>query len=167
MPGAIETVLSELVLSHVRFVVVGGVAVVMHGHPRFTADLDLALDLTPANLAKAQRCFDGLGYSPRVPVRLAELASAEVRQRLVTEKSMTVLSLASERFRVLEVDVFVELPFIFEEAWAEGVQVQLELVTVPVVSMERLIAMKRAVGRPRDLEDITALEALSVGRVDV
>ncbi len=167
MAGAIETVLSALVGSQVRFVVVGGVAVVMHGHPRFTADLDLVLDLTSENLLEAQRCLDTLGYAPRVPVKLADLAFAEVRQRLVTEKAMTVLSLTSARFRVLEIDVFVEPPFVFEEVWAEGEHVQLEHVAVPIVSVNRLIAMKRAAARPRDLEDIKALERLWSGDVDV
>ncbi len=46
-----EPVLAALDAAGVRFVVVGGVAVVLHGHPRMTADLDLVVDLTASRLA--------------------------------------------------------------------------------------------------------------------
>ena len=48
MVGAIEQVLSALNASRVRYLVVGGVAVVLHGHLRATADLDLSISPTQA-----------------------------------------------------------------------------------------------------------------------
>lgn len=52
-----ETVFAALNRYEVRYVVVGGLAVVLHGHPRLTGDLDLAVDLTPAAAADAVAAF--------------------------------------------------------------------------------------------------------------
>ena len=47
---------------------------VLHGHLRFTADLDLALALDPANVESALDALEGLGYRPRAPLPLRSLA---------------------------------------------------------------------------------------------
>ncbi len=49
MENELFAILTSLAAAEVRFLVVGGVAVVLHGHPRFTADLDLVLDLERTN----------------------------------------------------------------------------------------------------------------------
>ena len=51
-----------------RYVVVGGVATVLHGYARLTADIDLILDLEESAAAKAMHTLAGLGLRPRVPV---------------------------------------------------------------------------------------------------
>ncbi|MFL6246376.1 MAG: hypothetical protein ACJ74H_10155 [Thermoanaerobaculia bacterium] len=49
----LEELLAHLLTSNVRFVVVGGVAVVIHGHARLTVDVDLVLDLDSDNVRRA------------------------------------------------------------------------------------------------------------------
>ncbi len=51
--GSLETIFAALQRAEVRHLVVGGVAVVLHGHPRFTADLDLVPALDTANARAA------------------------------------------------------------------------------------------------------------------
>jgi hypothetical protein len=65
----------------VRYVVVGGVAVVLHGHPRMTADIDLVVDLHPSEAKRAIRSLTGMGLRPRVPVEPEAFADPERRQR--------------------------------------------------------------------------------------
>jgi len=60
--------------------VVGGVAVVLHGHLRFTAALDLVISLDRGNLSRGLRALEGLGYRPRAPVALDEFLDPEVRR---------------------------------------------------------------------------------------
>ncbi len=57
-------------------------------------------------------------------------------------------------------------PFPFEEAWARATLADLGDVQVPVASIADLVALKRAVGRPKDLDDIRVLEALARERTD-
>ncbi len=77
----IERVLHALEAAGVRYLVVGGVAVVLHGHPRLTADLDLALALDTGNVRAAFAALAGLGYRPRVPVTAESFADAGGRAR--------------------------------------------------------------------------------------
>lgn len=51
----------------VRFIVVGGTAVILHGVPRTTADLDLVVDEEPANLRRFVSAMTRLGYQPQAP----------------------------------------------------------------------------------------------------
>jgi predicted nucleotidyltransferase len=155
--GAIETVLSALNAAGVRYLVVGGVAVVLHGHLRTTADVALVVELTRENTLAAVRALAQLGYGPRAPVSAEGFADAATRETWSTEKGLTVFSLWSDRSPGLEVDLFVSEPFDFDEAYGRSVRVSLDATTATVVSLSDLIQLKRAAGRPMDLADIEAL----------
>lgn len=158
---AIERVLAALEAEKVRYLVVGGVAVVLHGHLRTTADLDLVVELAPDNARRAVAALERLGFRPRAPVPAAEFADAGARQRWIEEKDLTVFSLWSDRYPDVEVDLFVKEPFPFDEVYARAVRVPLDATTVSVVSLEDLIALKRAAGRAVDLADVEALRAIA------
>jgi Nucleotidyl transferase AbiEii toxin, Type IV TA system len=140
--------------------VVGGVAVVLHGHPRFTADLDLVLALDPDNLARALPTLEALGYRPRAPVSLAQFADPVQRQLWIDEKSKTVFSLWSPQLPATEIDLFAAEPLPFEAAYRRALRADLGTATATVASLTDLIALKRRAGRPQDLADIAALEAI-------
>ncbi|MBM3274549.1 MAG: hypothetical protein FJZ00_05325 [Candidatus Sericytochromatia bacterium] len=155
-----ETVFRGLAVSGVDYLVVGGVAVVLHGHLRFTADLDLVLSLDPENVATAVTAFAGMGFLPRAPVPLADFADATKRKEWTEERGMVVFSLWHPQMPGLEVDIFLDEPLPFSEAAVRSVRISMGEFAVPVVGIEDLIALKRAVGRPVDLADIERLEAI-------
>ncbi len=148
-------------LRDVRYLVVGGVAVVLHGHPRFTADLDLVVALDPDNVKAAVSALTTLGYRPRAPVRAEEFADPETRRRWIDEKGLAGFSFWNPAMPQTEVDVFVEEPFPFDEAYRRGIRVELGHTDVTVVGIEDLVAMKKRAARPKDLEDMAALEAIA------
>jgi predicted nucleotidyltransferase len=161
MVGAIEAVLAALNAAGVRYLVVGGVAVVLHGHLRTTADLDLVVQLSPDNARRAVRSLATLGYRPRAPVSAEQFADPAIRESWLREKGLTVFGLWSDRYAGLEVDLFVAEPFDFDAAYSRAVTVTLDTTTATVVSLPDLIALKRAAGRPLDLADIDALQVLT------
>jgi hypothetical protein len=63
-----------------------------------------------------------------------------------------------------EVDLFVEHPIPFEALWGRAEIITLESTAVRIASIEDLVAMKRIAGRPQDLIDIEALEAIRDAR---
>ncbi len=159
--GDFDLIFGVLQGGSVRYLVVGGVAVVLHGHPRFTADLDLVVALDPGNARKAIDALAGLGYRPRAPVEGALFADPAERQRWIDEKGLTVFTLWSPQHPATEIDLFVREPFPFGDAWARATFADLGGVRVPVASIEDLVALKRVAGRPKDLEDIRVLEAIA------
>jgi len=158
--GLYDDVYAALDAAHVRYVVVGGMAVVLSGHLRTTVDLDLVVDLEPAAAARAMNALAGLGLLPRVPVEPGDFADPHVRERWRTDKHMQVLSFYDPQRPAREVDVFVAYPLDFDALVEEAVPTRVGGRTVPVAAKRHLIAMKQAAGRPQDLEDVRALEQL-------
>ena len=75
---SVEAIVGALNAANVRYLVAGGLAVVAHGFVRFTADIDLIVDLEPANVTRAIAALDGLDYRPR-SVRHREAEGARER----------------------------------------------------------------------------------------
>lgn len=144
----------------VRAIVVGGVAVVLHGHPRLTADLDLVLDLASDNVHVALRVLRAHGLVPRLPVPPEQFADPAVRERWRRERHMTVFSFHDPADPRREVDLFAESPVPFEELWNASVVLDVTGVPVRVAGIDHLIAMKRQAGRHQDLADVIALETI-------
>lgn len=143
-----------------RYVVVGGVAVVLHGHVRLTADLDLVVDLEPEAARRTVEALGSLGLVPRVPVPAVQFADPELRQEWVRTKGMTVFSLYDPRNPLLTVDLFVDPPLPFDELWERAEVMGIGGVEVRVAAISDLVRMKEAVGRPRDLEDVERLREI-------
>jgi len=161
-----EPVFTALNDAGVRYVVVGGVAVVLHGHARLTADLDIAIDLSPEATAEAMEALGAIGLRPRLPVDAAELADPAVHARWIDEQGMRVLSLWDPGDPLRSVNLFVENPIEFEELWERSDPVDLGGVRTRIASIEHLIRLKRLADRPQDRSDIEALEAISSARED-
>lgn len=161
MSGRVEWALAPLERAGVRYLVVGGVAVVLHGYLRTTIDLDLVLQLERDNVERALSALADLGFQPQVPVPLSSFADPEIRATWLREKNMTVFSLWHPDHPGFAVDLFVQEPFDFDEVYSRALRVPLQDVQATVISQEDLVAMKRAAGRARDLEDIAALSELS------
>lgn len=160
LTGDFGAIFSALSSGGVRYLVVGGVAVVLHGHTRFTSDVDLVVALDEANVRRAIEALRTLGYRPRAPVDALGFADAETRRSWIEEKNLTVFSLWSPAHPGTEVDFFVEEPFDFDRAFERALRVDLGGIEVPVAPVEELVALKQRAGRPKDLEDIAELRAI-------
>jgi len=133
----------------VRYVVAGGFAVAAHGTPRYTKDLDVWVEISPANAERLLLALNDFG-----------MASLGLNSADFQEQDM-VLQLGYEPNRI---DILTGLTGVeFHEAYPRRVLVQLAGLQVPFLAREDLIANKRALGRPRDLADIEDLQADGLG----
>jgi hypothetical protein len=155
-----EPLFDALNRAQVRYVVVGGVAVVLHGFARLTGDLDLAIDLRPAEARKAVVAFEQFGLRPRLPVDAMQFAEPAVREAWVREKQMRVFTFLDPSNPMLLVDCFAEDMLPFDELWARADVVPLASTTVRVASIPDLIALNRQAARPQDLQDIDGLQEI-------
>jgi hypothetical protein len=158
--GFFEDFFRSLNQEGVRYVVVGGLAVVLHGHPRMTADIDLVVDLEPAAAELAIQTLTRMGLRPRIPVDAEAFADPSQRRSWIEERGMTVFNLYDPDDPLRSVDLFVESPIPFDQLWSRSDLIGLPGGDVRVASIEDLIAMKKKAGRPLDHADIEALEAL-------
>lgn len=141
----------------VRYVVVGGVAVVLHGHARLTLDLDLVIDLSPAEALKTVEVLADAGLTPSIPVDPRDFADPVIRESWIREKNMQVFSMRDPDDLRRRVDLFVSEPVPFEDLWARSVVVEIGTTAVRVAAIQDLITMKGIAGREQDLSDIAAL----------
>ncbi len=154
-----DLVFAALQATGVRYVVVGGVAVNLHGYQRFTKDIDLVIELAPERAVKILEALSALGYRPNVPVKLSDFADPAIREGWIRDKGMMVFQMYSDQARAT-IDIFVQYPLDFDALWNEGTKIDLPGTSLRIASIKHLIVMKRNAGRPQDLVDITKLEIL-------
>jgi predicted nucleotidyltransferase len=156
-PLRLRELLERLRAANVSFVLVGGLAVNAWGYLRATRDVDVVPEPSKENLARLGALLADLGGKVDVGGRL--LDSEAISTFLKTgDRTLVVTDLG-------RVDVLQGLPQVptFEALDAEAADVQMDGLTVRVCSLEHLLSMKRASERPRDRDDLEALEAAQEG----
>lgn len=161
---SVQAVVEALSAANVRYLVAGGLAVVAHGYVRFTADVDLIIDLERDNVTRAIVALRGLAYRPRAPVAFEEFGDPKKRAQWTKDKGMTVFSVYSSEHPMTEIDLFVELPLDFASAYQKAVSREIAPgVTATFLGLGDLLRLKQKAGRPQDLLDIEKLRALGEG----
>lgn len=155
-----EDVFRKLGERNIKYAVAGGVALVLHGVVRFTADLDLIVDLEQENLKRFFRAMHELGYKPRLPVGAEDFLDPAKRETWKREKGMEVFSFLDPSRPMNFVDVFIEEKIPFGEIARDLARVTAKGITIPVVSLSHLKMLKKAAGRPQDIADIETIESL-------
>jgi hypothetical protein len=141
----------------VSYAVAGGLAVVLHGVPRMTFDLDIVVDDDDANMQRLVRVFEQEGFRPRLPVQLNELADRDARRRWVEERNLIAFTVTHPVRIMEEVDVVLAMPVTWSEVEASRVFREIEGIRVPVVGRRLLRRMKLATGREKDRSDAELL----------
>ena len=144
----------------VRYVVVGGLALNLHGVERATMDVDLVVALDVRNLGAAIDAFEAIGLVPVAPVKIGEARDPETLRRWRREKNMVAFGLRPTRGVGPTVDCLIDPAVPFASLAQNMVTKSIGEVRIPVASIDDLIVLKRAAGRAIDLADIEALERL-------
>jgi hypothetical protein len=127
----------------VRYLVVGGYAVMKYTEPRYTKDLDIWIEATPKNaraVFKALRKFE----APLEDLTEADFAREGFFYQMGRPPARVDILMSIQGVR-------------FADAWSNRVASDYDGVTGNVISRKDLIANKRTVGRPQDLIDVNSL----------
>lgn len=160
-----EEILREFQKHKVKYVIVGGIAVNLLGAMRNTADMDILVEMSDTNLAKVVTILKKAGYRVKQPVDPIMIADKKTREDWIKNKHMKVFNFYKEDFK--EVDIIIQSPVSFEEASKKATRIKGGGVTIPVISIDHLIKMKKATGRSVDKMDIKALEEIKKIKGDV
>ena len=159
---SVDAIVNALNGASVRYLIAGGLAVVAHGYLRFTADIDLIIDLEQANVRLAVAALESLGYRPRLlsPLRIWPIRAC-VRSGCA-KKNLTVFSAYSPQHPMTEIDLFTEAPLDFEGAYRRAVRKEVAPgVAATFIGLRDLRRLKERAGRPQDLLDLEKLPAVS------
>lgn len=153
-------IFEELNKRHIRYLVVGGVAVNLHGFVRATEDLDIALSLDEKNLDLFISAIKEMGWKPRVPVPIEDLRDAKKRKSWFEEKNMKAFSVYNPKEVWQTLDILIGFSEKFDEVYERREMMVAKNISIPVAGVDDLIVMKEKAGRPRDLFDIKGLREL-------
>lgn len=159
--ASLEQIVRTLNDNGVRFLIAGGVAVNGYGYLRVTKDVDIAVALDAISFSAAVRALQSIGYAPKIPVTCEMISDPANRERWRREKGMLVFQMWCDAHRETPIDLFTVLPFDFEPAFSASAEEFLAPgLTVRLVPLDLLIAMKAEAARPRDLDDIEHLRQI-------
>ena len=128
----------------VRYLVVGGYAVALHGYPRYTKGMDVWVEMTAENASKVIKALDQFGFG-----------SLDLKESDFTEPDQ-IIQLGYPPRRI---DILTTLPGVeFLECFSSHVSVEIEGVSINFINLENLKKNKKATGRHQDLADLENLE---------
>lgn len=130
--------------NHVRYLIVGGYAVAFHGHPRYTKDIDVWIEMTQENSGNVIKALEQFGFGSLglkeddflIPDQIIQLGYPPSRIDLITTLS--------------GVD--------FASCYASRVQIDIDEIQVNFIDLENLRKNKQASGRHQDLADLESLK---------
>jgi hypothetical protein len=152
-PLNLAELIAVLARHDVEYVVIGGVATQVHGHRRTTMDLDLTPDPDPENLRRLGAALTELDARPVDGMEEGEISIADP-ERLAIAAIVPPLHTRHGQIHILKEPKGARP---FDEMRERALVVDLDGTDVAIVSLDDLIRMKRAAGRPGDLDDIATL----------
>lgn len=130
--------------SQVRYLVVGGYAVAVHGHPRYTKDMDVWIERSPENAMHVIEALDRFGFG-----------SLKLRE----EDFLAPDQIIQLGYPPCRIDILTTLSGVeFDACYAARLTVDIEGVSVSFIDLESLKRNKKAVGRHQDLADLENLQ---------
>ena len=149
--------LEQLFNKQVRYLIVGGLAVNLHGVPRVTQDVDLIISMDQDNILKTISILEGLGYKPRLPVDPNDLTDPEKVRDWVENRNMKAFSFFQPEEQYKVVDIVIVHPLDFEESYNNKLVKTVKDIEIYLPSLEDLIKTKESSGREQDLSDVEML----------
>lgn len=172
----IAELLCSLSEGQVQYVLVGGMAVQLHGYMRSTFDIDLVLAMNDENLVRFINIAKRFGLTPSIPVPIDSLRNAAQIEQWhremgqagkphsgCSQKGMLAFALREPQVGGGIVDVLVRPEVPFEQLMENAVIGKLFSQQVWIASIDDLLTMKRVANRPKDRLDIEALQKIKRG----
>ena len=150
----LNRVCSALAGNAVRYAVVGGHAVALHGAVRGTVDIDIALAWSLESLRSAEQALNGLVLVSRLPLTADDIF--QFRDEYVQNRNLIGWNFYNPDNAAEQVDIVIT----YDLKGRRLTSVDTANGTIRMLGRKDLIEMKKASGRPQDLEDVRALEKL-------
>jgi hypothetical protein len=151
----IHDICSALEKAEVPYAIVGGYAVALHGAIRGTVDVDVAIQWSLKNLQNAESAFKQLGLVSLIPIAAETLF--HFREEYIQNRNLIAWNFYDPSNPLHQVDIIINYDL---KSVRNTKPITTPLGTIRILSLNDLIEMKKASGRPQDLEDVKALNNL-------
>ncbi len=148
----IAEILKFLQLEGVRYSIVGGYAVALHGIVRGTLDLDIIIEHTLDQFSACESALKKAGLISRIPVSAKDVF--QFRKEYIEQRNLIAWSFYNPKTPLEVVDIVIT----HDLRTLNQVQKKLGSMKISVLSIDDLIKMKRDSNRPQDIEDVKMLE---------
>jgi len=138
----------------VKYALVGGYAVALHGAVRGTVDVDIVIQLTQNAFNKAEQALVELGLQPRLPVSADDVFL--FREEYIKNKNLIAWSFSNPDNPTEILDIIITEDVNNMRPVVKNVMDK----KIRVADIASLIAMKTRSGRPQDIEDVKALQKI-------
>jgi hypothetical protein len=158
--------LAALSDAEVDYVLIGGLAVALHGYQRVTMDVDVVLAFTDANLEKFVECAKRAELKPVLPIPVESLRDTALIDQWHREKGMLVFALRADGAMSTVIDVLVRPSVSFDELKRNAVSKLVGPLSIPVAGIDDLIRLKTGTGRNKDVLDIEELRKIKLAQTE-
>lgn len=151
---ALEKICTALREAGIRYAVVGGYAVALHGAVRGTVDIDIVLAWSRKAIAGTEKALNEIGLVSRLPLSADDIF--DFRDEYVENRNLVAWNFYDPADLSVQVDIVIT----YDLKGRKTRRIELPGGPVPILAIRDLIEMKRESGRPQDIEDVAALEKL-------
>ncbi|MBI5325187.1 MAG: hypothetical protein HZB41_07955 [Ignavibacteriae bacterium] len=151
-------ILEEFYKKDIKYLIVGGLAVNLHGVPRVTQDIDIIIATNRNNILKIIEILTSFSYIPRLPVNPQELAEPDVVKEWIEKRNMKAFSFYHVRENFKVIDIVISHNLNFENAFENKIVKKVNGFEIYISSIENLIKLKEYSGRDQDLSDVEMLK---------
>ncbi len=144
----------------VEYLLIGGLAVSLHGVERSTMDIGITVAMQSANLDKLIACAESLKLKPVLPVPLNSLLDITLLKQWHKEKNLQAFALRTEEIAGVTLDILLFPPVGFADMQQRAVRFTVGHTQIKVAAIEDLISLKQSAGREIDLSDIKHLKKI-------
>lgn len=141
-----------------KYALVGGYALAVHGLVRATMDVDFVLSLKLADFELAEKVLLSLNLQSRLPVRAQDII--KMREEYIKERNLIAWSFVDYKNPSRQVDILITKDF----KDLKTVRISVGGRKIVVATLEALLEMKQESGRPQDLVDIQNIKAKLNGK---
>jgi predicted nucleotidyltransferase len=138
--------IQALTNNHVKYILVGGYSVILHGHTRTTGDLDIWVEKSESNYELLKLAFNEFGLS------LFDMT----KSNFLTNPQLDVFTFGRPP---VSIDIITSIKgCVFEEVFKNSFIVPIEGIEIRLIHLNDLLIAKKAANRPKDNDDINHLE---------
>ena len=140
--------------AQIKYALVGGHAVALHGAVRGTVDLDFILKWNKKNLLKVEKVLLELGFKSKLPITAEDVFY--FKDEYINNRNLIAWNFYNPSNPVEQIDIIIK----YDLAKYRTKTVKTDNGPIKVITIDDLITIKKESGRPQDIEDIKALEQL-------